>query len=146
MTTLTKFLKKKPEPEYRQIVFTTGYTDKNVRHLPILLHNLNAVLVDIRFNAVDSQIQWGKDYLKLLLKDKYRHVPSLGNRAEDDGGGDASRISIQNLNLGIRILTDLKVNLLLMCRCRFEENCHRRLVAEKLREDGFEVGEIDEWE
>ncbi len=141
MNLSAKYLREKPEQLYKQRVFTTGYTDRDVRRLPDLLRALNAVLVDVRFNPTDGKPQWGKDYLKLLLKDKYRHVPSLGNRAKVG----AAQTSIQNLNLGIRIITELKVNLLLMCGCRSEKDCHRRLIAQKLREDGIEVREIVDW-
>ncbi len=142
MNLLKKYLREKPAQPYKQLVFTTGYTDRDVRRLPDLLRDLNAVLVDIRFNPTSRKPQWGKDYLKLLLKDKYRHVPSLGNRA---GDGAAARDSIQNLNLGIRIIDELKVNVLLMCGCRLEKDCHRRFIAQKLTAAGVEVREIADW-
>lgn len=137
-----RFLRKTLEQPYKQLVFTTGYIDRNVTRLPILLCALNAILIDIRFNPTDRKPQWGKDYLKLLLKDKYRHIPSLGNRAKSESG----QISIQNLNLGIRVITELKVNLVLMCSCRNENDCHRQVIAQKLRDNGTETREITDWE
>jgi hypothetical protein len=57
--------------------FTTGYTGKNVEQLPALLTFHGAVLADIRFAPRSRHLQWTKNYLSLMLKDRYRHVPAL---------------------------------------------------------------------
>ena len=122
--------------------YTTGYIDKDFTLLPGLLKFLDAVLIDIRFAPVmDEQIQWRKDYLRLLLKDRYLHVPHLGNRLSKESGTS----SIQNLSLGIKIITELKTDLLLMCECLRFEDCHRSHISQKLGEQGIKTEEITNW-
>ncbi len=123
-------------------IYTTGYTDQAVARLPALLDYLDACLIDIRFDPLNGrQIQWRKDYLRLLLKDRYRHVPHLGDRLSKSSGAS----SIQNLALGIRIITELRANLLLICECAREADCHRRIISQDLKKQGFDTQEITDW-
>ena len=124
-------------------IYLTSYADREVTRLPDLLDFLDAQLIDIRFapSAGGTPLQWRKDYLRLLLGDRYRHIPHLGNRLAKD----SSRSSIQNLDLGIRIITQMGANLLLMCECRNVEDCHRATIAQSLVEQGFETQEINDW-
>ena len=123
-------------------IYTTGFADQDFRLLPGLLDFLDAVLVDIRFAPTTGvQIQWRKDYLRLLLKDRYRHVPHLGNRVSKKSGVP----SIQNLSLGIKIITEMRANLLLMCECPRVEGCHRLIISQNLKKQGFETEEIADW-
>ncbi len=121
--------------------YTTGYTDKNVKDLPNLLENLDAVLVDIRFSPNSRQIVWTKNYLSLLLKKRYSHIPQLGNRAFKEG-----KIQIQNLELGIRLITSLEYNAVLLCACKKLNECHRFVVRTELQKRGFEVEELESWQ
>jgi uncharacterized protein (DUF488 family) len=124
-----------------QKIYTTGFEGREVTALPQLLSRLEAILIDIRFAPAGMPLKWSKEYLKLLLKRKYLHVPSLGNRSYKETG----KIAIQNLALGIKIITELRVNVLLMCECKQEEFCHRRQIKEKLKVQGVEVEEITNW-
>jgi uncharacterized protein (DUF488 family) len=124
-----------------QKIYLTGYRGREVTDLPKLLSSLDAVLIDIRFTPSDSSLRWGREYLKLLLKNKYLHVPHLGSRTS----GHEGKFSIQNLDLGIRIITELKANVLLMCECADEEKCHRTVIGKKLKEQGIEAEEIKNW-
>lgn len=121
--------------------YTTGYTDKKVADLPSLLENLDAVLVDIRFSTNSRQIVWTKNYLSLLLKRRYQHVPQLGNRAFREG-----KIQIQNLELGIRLITSLDYNAVLLCACKNLRECHRFVVMTELQKRGLEVAELESWQ
>lgn len=123
-------------------IYMTGFAGQNFTLLPDLLDYLDAVLIDIRFApATSKEIQWRKDYLRLLLKDRYRHVPHLGNRAAKE----ADKPAIQNLTLGIKIITEMRANLLLMCQCRTKEACHRMIISESLKRQGFDTQEIPDW-
>lgn len=123
-------------------IYTTGFAGKDFTLLPALLEYLDAVLIDIRFApASGRQIQWRKDYLRLLLKERYRHVPHLGNRLSKA----SSEPSIQNLSLGIKIITEWRANLLLMCQCPTEEECHRMIISQNLKKQGVETEEISDW-
>ena len=121
--------------------YTTSYTDKKVADLPNLLENLDAVLVDIRFSTNSRQIVWTKNYLSLLLKRRYQHVPQLGNRAFREG-----KIQIQNLELGIRLITSLDYNAVLLCACKNLRECHRFVVTNELQKRGLEVAELESWQ
>ena len=123
-------------------IYTTGFADKDFTLLPDLLYFLDVVLIDIRFDPSGGrQIEWRKDYLRLLLKDRYRHVPHLGNRLSKQSG----KSCIQNLSLGIRIITELRANLLLMCECPRAEDCHRLIISQNLKRHGFDTEEIADW-
>ena len=123
------------------MIFTTGYTDKNVADLPDLLENLDAILIDIRFSPSSKEIIWTKDYLSLMLRRRYQHIPQLGNRADKEG-----KIQIQNLELGIRLITNLDYNALLLCACKNLTECHRLVIINELLKRGVEVKEIESWQ
>ena len=123
-------------------IYTTGFADKDFTLLPGLLDFLDAVLIDIRFAPNSGkQVEWRKDYLRLLLKDRYLHVPHLGNRFSNESGVP----SIQNLSLGIKIITELRANLLLMCECPGINECHRLIISQNLKKQGFDTEEISDW-
>ena len=124
-------------------IYTTGFADKDFTLLPDLLDFLDAVLIDVRFApTTGKQVQWRKDYLRLLLKDRYLHVPHLGNRLSKESSAPPS---IQNLSLGIKIITELRANLLLMCECPEIEECHRLIISQNLKKQGFDTEEISDW-
>ncbi len=121
-------------------IYTTGYTGKAFEQLSALLDFHEAVLADIRFAPVSPDLEWRKNYLKLLLKNRYRHVMQLGNRLAQTGG-----IQIHNLEIGIRLIESWQTNVILMCECESLENCHRRVIKTELEKRGYEVEEITDW-
>jgi uncharacterized protein (DUF488 family) len=123
--------------------YTTGYTGKAVEQLPALLDFNDAILADIRFAPVSRHLQWTKNYLSLMLKDRYRHVAALGNRNYKMHGG---AIQIHNLEIGIRLIQSWETNVILMCACAELENCHRRIVKNELERRGLDVQEITSWD
>lgn len=122
--------------------FTTGYTGKQVEQLPALLDKTDAVLADIRFAPTSRHLQWTRNYLSLMLKNRYRHVAALGNRNYKTH----DRIQIHNLEIGIRLIESWDANVILMCACAELENCHRRVVKNELERRGREVREITDWD
>ncbi|HEY0459429.1 MAG TPA: DUF488 family protein [Pyrinomonadaceae bacterium] len=121
--------------------FTTGYTGKSVEQLPALLDFYDAVLADIRFAPVSRHLQWTKNYLSLMLKNRYRHVAALGNRNYKTH----DKIQIHNLEIGIRLIESWNANVILLCACENLEKCHRRVVKNELEKRGREVEEITDW-
>lgn len=121
-------------------IYTTGYTGKDVAELPALLDSLDAVLADIRFAPHSRHLEWRKNYLQLLLKYRYRHVPQLGNRKYKEGS-----IQIHNLELGIRLIESWDENVVLMCACAGIENCHRNAVKIEMEKRGHQIKEITDW-
>lgn len=121
-------------------VYTTGYTGKDVGELKSLLITLDAVLFDIRFSPHSRVLKWTQAYLRILLKDRYHHILPFGNRTFRENA-----VTIQNLELGIRILNNQTSNVLLMCGCAELKECHRLILTHELRRKGFTVEEIEEW-
>lgn len=127
-------------PQQKIKFYTTGYAGKEINDLKPMLVTLGAVLVDVRFSPTSEIMFWRQIYLKALLREKYHHVPQLGNRAFRDG-----RNQIQNLDLGIKILVSFNANAVLMCGCADLKDCHRFVIAEELRRKGFETEELKNW-
>ena len=121
--------------------YTTGYAGKDINDLKPLLDALNKVLVDVRFSPTSEIMFWRQVYLKTLLREKYHHVPQLGNRTFREG-----KAQIQNLDLGIKILVSFNANAVLMCECADPNECHRISIARELRRKGFEVEELENWQ
>lgn len=128
-------------PEIAQKFYTIHGAQQDVFQLPELLNKLSAIFVDIRYTAPVQPLKWNKNYLKLLLKNRYLHLPSLGNRATVKYPGEQKPV-IHNLALGIKIITELKVNILLFCNCEKEEHCHLNIIISELRKKGNEVEKV----
>lgn len=120
--------------------YTTGYAGRDINDLKQMLDALDALLVDVRFTPTSDLMRWRQIYLKTLLREKYHHVAQLGSRSFR--GGIAQ---IQNLDLGIKILVSFNTNAVLMCECVDLKNCHRLIIAEKLRSLGYETKELVDW-
>jgi uncharacterized protein (DUF488 family) len=121
--------------------YTTGYAGKEINELKPMLHALDSVLVDVRFSPTGETMRWRQIYLKTLLREKYFHLPQLGNRAFRE----SSCVQIQNLELGIKILISFNANAVLMCECADLKTCHRFVIAEELRRRDFDAEEIEDW-
>ena len=120
--------------------YTTGFAGKDINDLKPMLDTLGAVLVDVRFSPTSELMRWRQIYLKTLLREKYRHVPQLGSRSFREGTN-----RIQNLKLGVRIQVSFNANAVLMCECADLKNCHRIVIAEELRHEGFDSEELENW-
>jgi hypothetical protein len=127
-------------PEQKIKFYTTAYAGKDINDLKPMLDRLDAVLVDVRFSPTSEIMRWRQIYLKTLLREKYHHVPQLGNRSFREG-----RVSIQNLDLGIKILLSFNSNAVLMCECADLKICHRHAIAQELRRKGYEAEELESW-
>lgn len=131
-------------PAVVQKIYTTHSSGKDAARLPILLNELDAILIDIRFTPPAQPLKWSRNYLKILLKKRYLHVPTLGDRAAENRGVDG-KPSIHNLALGIKIVAELKINLLLFCSCDVNGKCHRWVISKELAKQKKEVMEISDW-
>lgn len=120
--------------------YTTGYAGKDINDLKPMLDALDALLVDVRFSPDSEIMRWRQIYLKALLREKYRHLPQLGNRAFR-----GNQMQIQNLDLGIKILISFNTSAVLICECADLENCHRFVIARELRRREIEAKEIEDW-
>lgn len=123
-----------------QNVYTTGYTGKDINDLKPLLERLDAILIDIRFAPFSRILHWRKVYLKALLGARYRHIPNLGNRTFREG-----KITIQNMALGLETVLNLKSDAVLMCACKTQGDCHRRLIIAELLQLHVQTEELCSW-
>ncbi|MBA7584664.1 hypothetical protein ES708_26621 [subsurface metagenome] len=127
-------------PQSKIKFYTTSYAGKDINDLKPLLGALDAVLVDVRFSPTSEMMRWRQIYLKTLLREKYHHVPQLGNRVFREG-----KAQIQNPDLGIKILVTFNSNAVLMCGCGDVKECHRLIIAQELRRKGFDAEELENW-
>lgn len=127
-------------PQLKIKFYTTGYAGKDIEDLKPLLDALDAVLVDVRFSPTSDLMRWRQVYLKALLREKYRHIPQLGNRANRAGLNQ-----IQHLELGLKVLVSFGTNAVLMCECADRRDCHRLVIAKELRRRGFKAEEVEDW-
>lgn len=127
-------------PQSKIKFYTTGYAGKDINDLKPMLDWLDAVLVDVRFSPTGETLRWRQIYLKALLRERYHHVPQLGNRASGE-----ARFQIQNLDLGIKVLVSFNRSAVLMCECADSKECHRLVIACELRRKGFDTEELENW-
>lgn len=119
-------------------IYTTGYG----RHQPSAIANLldeigdNALLVDIRFSNYGRPGFKGWE-LQRFFVGRYLHLRVLGNAEYKTGG-----MRIADYAAGKAALLKLERPVLLLCACESPVGCHRTVVAEMLRADGFTVTEI----
>lgn len=120
--------------------YTTGFSGRDINDLKPMLDRLDAMLVDVRFSLTSELMRWRQVYLKALLREKYRHVAQLGNRASRTGSNQ-----IQHLDLGLKILLSFGANAVLICECADLKSCHRLLIVKELTRRNFAIDELSEW-
>lgn len=128
-------------PRQKIKFYTTSYAGKDINDLKPLLNTLDAVLVDVRFSPTSEIMRWRQVYFKTLLREKYFHLPQLGNRTFREG----SSVQIQNLELGVKVLISFNANAVLMCECADPKTCHRLAIANELRRKGFDAEDLESW-
>lgn len=141
--------------QQQQKIYTTSCAGREPDDLRALLERLGAVLIDVRLNPQEAtRLVWTRPYLELLIKKRYLHVPLLADRAAKSAMSTAAteespatkhKPSIQNLQLGMRVVKALQIDAVIMCDCASAENCHRHLIAQAFEKENFEVRELSEW-
>ena len=120
--------------------YTTGFSGKDIGDLEPMLKALDAILIDVRFSPICELMRWRQVYLKVLLREKYRHIAQLGSRPTRTGTNQ-----IQHLDLGLKVLLSFGTNAVLMCECADGKDCHRLIIAKELRRRKFAVEELSDW-
>jgi uncharacterized protein (DUF488 family) len=126
-------------------IYTFGYNGRDPQALRDLLVEMDAVLVDIRFNPVSRQPGWNRYDTKetiglaTLLGNSYCYMSALGN--VNYKGGD---IELKAPAIGVAMLQILaeEHTVVLMCACREFEKCHRKTVSELLSYIGITTEEL----
>lgn len=127
-------------------IFTAGYTGIKIEALEAWLKAHNALMLDIRFSPRSMNPVYSRKQLEARLglgmgPGQYWPFSGLfGNRDYQTGG-----MRIADYPAGREILRAITVPAVLMlCGCKDATTCHRTVVANMLRADGFEVA--GEWE
>lgn len=125
-----------------RIVYMTGYGGQHYKDprsrtkaaaLKQTVEAMDAVLFDIRFSPKSPAPCWQKKNLRELLGDRYRHVPSLGNKNYNNG----REIEIVDMAAGVAEILEIlacEKRVLLMCGCEDPMSCHRCTIACYLRD------------
>ncbi|MFW6176107.1 MAG: DUF488 family protein [Thermoplasmatota archaeon] len=123
-------------------IYTIGYQGKSIDELIELLrkHRIQH-LVDVRSLPRSQMDDFNKEKLKESLFYKgiyYKHIPELGGLIDIDY---REKMKTKEWQIAYNDLKELAVEgkTVIMCMERDPMKCHRRFIAEKLEDDGFEV-------
>jgi uncharacterized protein (DUF488 family) len=125
------------------MIYTTGYTGLEIEKLIKKVEELNAFLIDIRFKPWSKNLTWSQGNLIDTFGVKYYPAGKFFGNVNYTKPIEYAELS--NFNGGVQLIkTMLKnhENLILMCMCKDRNECHRRIIARKLTEIGFEVEEL----
>jgi uncharacterized protein (DUF488 family) len=123
------------------VIYTFGYYGKALNGFKEKVQELGAMVIDIRLVPQSRFFPaWKKKNLQAVFGGNYRQVQQLGNKSFKE-----KRIEIADMETGLYEVESLSVecDLILLCACKYEEKCHRKVVADALRERGYEVKELD---
>jgi uncharacterized protein (DUF488 family) len=120
-------------------LYTIGYSGRTPQEIETIVELLDARLVDVRYSPASRLPQWSGLCLRQLFGDRYIHLRQFGNVNYKNGGP----IQLVDYESGKAILSGLDRPVVLMCVCSDPAICHRTHLARLLRQDGFEVEEID---
>lgn len=120
-------------------VYTVGYIGKKPFALREAIESRDAMLFDVRYSPYSRAPQWQRAALQKLLGDRYRHVRAFGNAAYKSGG-----MQIVDYAAGKHLVERETRPVVLMCACSDAHACHRTVIADMLRADGFAVEELDD--
>ena len=120
-------------------VYLVGYGNlKSLDDLAALCKRHGAVVIDIRMVAKSRIPCWNKGNLQRAYDIPYAHAPELGNVNYKNGGD----ILIADFAAGVQRILAGQQPVILMCACKNARDCHRTVVGNMLRLDGFDVEEI----
>jgi hypothetical protein len=124
------------------MIYTIGYVHWTAAGLHRHLSSMNALLVDIRYNPQSMRPDFTQQALQERFGEDYHWLPALGNVAYRTGG-----IELADWRAGRQFIRDFTRAwmrpLCLMCACIDYQTCHRRVVADRLRAEGYPVEELE---
>lgn len=141
-------------------VLALGYEKRTIEEVLDILDEGGVTLVaDVRQNAVSRKPGFSKKRLSHALNERgigYVHLPDLGctrtmRAAKRDGSVDRSEyVAAYREHLAVheeayRHLVSLARDerLAVLCMERRIDDCHRHVLVERLRSDGFDVENVD---
>lgn len=129
------------------MIYLIGYSGRTIDDLKRIVGEFS-ILIDIRFSAKSRLPGFSAKSLEREFPNQYLHLWEWGNESYS-----GESIKIYKPNEGLTIVLDMltkldsggwRGDLFLMCVCKDGHKCHRRQVAELLREHGYEVKEYGE--
>jgi len=115
------------------MLYTVGYIGWRLQDIQAVLESHQASLVDIRFAPYSRNPAFRKAHLQAQLGARYVHAQALGNRNYQ--GGPVEIVDYQRGRRIIAGLLDQWGAAILMCACAEVEECHRKGVGDRLRDD-----------
>jgi len=126
-------------------IYTIGYQGKSIDEMIELLRKYGIQhLVDVRSLPRSRLNDFNKEKLKESLFHKsiyYKHKPELGGLIDSDY---RDRMKTKEWKIAYNELKELaeEGKTVIMCMEKDPLKCHRRFIAERLEEDGFDVVHI----
>lgn len=113
-------------------LYTVGYlAGWDGEQLASWIERIGGTLLDIRTSPTSSHPHWRGRALQRRLRDRYQHVPELGNRNYNRPGAPIALIAPER---AIALVTDVlhRGPAVLLCACPRYQRCHRSVAAEFL--------------
>ncbi|QDU39942.1 hypothetical protein Mal4_42960 [Maioricimonas rarisocia] len=143
-------------------IWTLGHSDRELEEFLSMLHeaSIDAIADVRRFPGSKANPQYGQDALAASLREngiEYRHFPRLGGRRSDrieDSPNQGWRVEAFNAYADYMLTDDFQEGLqeleefalqqptAIMCAELVPWRCHRRLIADALIADGWDVWDI----
>ena len=126
----------------RAIIYTVGYQSTRLEDLSRFLEERNAVVLDARFTPYSRAApEWNGRNLGKVLGHRYQWVGEFGNK-----NYKGNTIEISNFEAGLvkaKHQLDKGQSIVLLCCCWDVNECHRKVVADRLSQElGFDVEHV----
>jgi len=112
-------------------IYTLGYSGWRLEDVAVVVRELDALVVDVRFVPSSRMPGFRKESLAAALGDRYVWLKGFGNVNYQGGAPTLADYEGATAELRRR-LGPVPRNVILLCACRQVSVCHRKIVAEKL--------------
>ncbi|WP_301665459.1 DUF488 domain-containing protein [Methanoculleus frigidifontis] len=156
-TIFSRLRPKRDQISEQRGITTIGYEGKDVdQFFQTLIDNHVTLLVDVRKNAFSRKYGYSKGALSKNVQNigiGYIHIPELGiesNRRKDLNPNDYQELFKQyssELDYKDDLIEKIKVlgreeKIALMCFEKDADRCHRGVIADRLRKEGWEIADL----
>jgi uncharacterized protein (DUF488 family) len=113
--------------------YTFGYQGFLPEELVAKAEQLNALVLDVRFSPSSRDPRWRRQALVNVLGSRYRHAAEFGNKNYKGDGP----IELADPRHGIAKVGPILLEqpVILLCACWQWSTCHRKVVADLIREE-----------
>ena len=120
--------------ENKIMLYTVGYNNFSFFEFRDKIKSLGVIIIDIRYSPNSYSTFWNKQYLEDIFGNSYIHLPELGNKNYKNPEKEFDIVDIEAGANKVIEYMDLGFNCILLCACGDVDKCHRKLVAEKIKE------------